>query len=158
MKLISLSQGKHAMVDDEDYDFLMQWKWYARIAVGGYASYAVAYDKRSKSCSLLMHRLIMKTPKGLVVDHLDFNGLNNQKYNLRNCTQKENNRRLNPARKNKRKYNGINPISLNISINIGVCKIFDEICESKHISMRGQAALLIEQFVENERTSNPVKK
>ena len=37
-----------------------------------------------------MHRDIMKTPKGLEVDHKDYNGLNNQRFNLRNCTHRQN--------------------------------------------------------------------
>ena len=90
MKEIKLTQGKFALVDDEDYDFLMQWKWHARKL--GKRYYAGRQEKSINRRRKLvhMHRLIMHTPEGMEVDHQDHNGLNNQKYNLRNCTHKNN--------------------------------------------------------------------
>jgi hypothetical protein len=81
MKLIPLTQGKFAQVDDEDYKLLMVHKWHYH---QGYA-----YSGRH----ILMHRLIMKLDYGnkLQVDHRDRNGLNNQKNNLRCCTCCQNN-------------------------------------------------------------------
>jgi len=89
MKKIKLSQGKFALVDDDDYEWLNQWKWFA------HKDHATYYAGRSqcmegKQHQLWMHREIMNTPKGKVIDHIDHNGLNNQKNNLRNCTQSEN--------------------------------------------------------------------
>lgn len=92
MKEIQLTQGKVALVDDEDYDFLMQWKWHAH---KDYYSEDVYYaGRRDYSCggngkSVQMHRVIMKTPINLCVDHIDHNTLNNQKNNLRNCSRKK---------------------------------------------------------------------
>lgn len=51
-----------------------------------YAKYICKKDKKSKT----LHRLIMKTPEHLVVDHIDHDGLNNRKSNLRNCTTSDN--------------------------------------------------------------------
>ncbi len=82
MKHIPLSQGKFAIVDDEDYDYLMQWKWYANKM--GNTWYATNYNKGG------MHRLIMKYPKGLQVDHINHNGLDNRRCNLRICTKQQN--------------------------------------------------------------------
>lgn len=87
MKLIPLTQGKFAQVDDEDYDYLMQWKWYA------IPKRRTTYARSSetlKSPSIRMHRLIMKPPPELQVDHIDGNGLNNQKSNLRWATHSQN--------------------------------------------------------------------
>jgi hypothetical protein len=53
-----------------------------------------------------MHRLILNAPKGLEVDHKDFNGLNNTRENIRLCTRSEN-------QKNKKGYG--------TSIYLGVC-------------------------------------
>ena len=84
MKRIPLTQGKYALVDDEDYDWLMTWKWCAhKKKYGGY--YAVV----SYPDFMSMHQLLLMHPV-LGIDHGDHNGLNNQKYNIRACTQREN--------------------------------------------------------------------
>ena len=106
MKEINLTQGKVALVDDEDYDYLMQWKWL--ISKSGnfiYAGRNVWMKKEHKYKMILMHRIIMNTPQGLDVDHIDHNGLNNQKYNLRNCTNAEN--KWNSSIRQNKKYKGI---------------------------------------------------
>ena len=95
MKQIPLSRGRFALVDDEDYEWLNQWKWsFLNTRTG----YAVRHDYSvSKTEMLYMHRVIMKTPKYLQVDHKNHNSLDNQRTNLRNCTQEQN-------RQNMRKY------------------------------------------------------
>jgi len=87
MKEIKLTQGKVALVDDEDYEWLTQWKWCAWKASGIF--YAVRKDK--DTCKfILMHREILNTPGNLQVDHKDRNGLNNQRNNIRNCCSSDN--------------------------------------------------------------------
>lgn len=92
MKEIPLTQGKVALVDDEDYDYLNQWKWYANKCPDGnyYVIRGVWLKGQNKEIKVMMHRAIMNTPFGMQVDHIDHNGLNNQKSNLRNCTQIQN--------------------------------------------------------------------
>ncbi len=93
MKEIICEQGEKALVDDEDYEYLNQWVWKAVKNRPNAATYVVRYkwdrEKQANQC-IRMHRVIMKTPKGMQVDHVDHNGLNNQKSNLRNCTQSQN--------------------------------------------------------------------
>ncbi len=89
MKLIPLSQGQFAKVDDEDFDFLMQWKWYA------HKRPCTFYAERGfivggKKTKVWMHRLINSTPPHLFTDHIDGDGLNNQRANLRAVTHREN--------------------------------------------------------------------
>ena len=86
MKTIKLTQGKVALVDDEDYDFLMQWKWH--ITMGG--SRKTYYACRAKRIPRLMHNVLLNPPKGMQVDHKDRDGLNCQRSNLRICTHGEN--------------------------------------------------------------------
>ena len=89
MKTIELTQGQVALVDDEDYEYLMQWKWFAKKHRQTF--YAARSKKTNGICDrIYMHRIILKTPKNMECDHVDHNGLNNQKHNLRNCTNHQN--------------------------------------------------------------------
>lgn len=85
-KLIALTQGKFAIVDADDYDFLMQWKWW--YAKGTYAARSVG-GRRNKKI-LFMHRLILNTPEDKFTDHINGNKLDNRRKNLRHCTHQQN--------------------------------------------------------------------
>lgn len=89
---IPLTQGQFALVDDVDYELLSQWRWHASVKRGVTKGYAcrTEWHPNGKSKCIRMHRLIMSCPQGLVVDHIDGNGLNNQKVNLRICTGMQN--------------------------------------------------------------------
>ena len=93
MKEIPLSQGKVALVDDEDYKYLNQWKWYA--AKQGNDFYAFRNDYTvSPPKTVRMHReVLVEDPRD--IDHIDGNGLNNQKVNLRYCTHSQNHQNRN---------------------------------------------------------------
>ena len=89
MKEIKLTQGQVALIDDEDFEYLNQFKWYAmKTKHNDYVSRDEVIN--GVSTRILMHRLIMKTPVGVMTDHIDHNGLNNQKHNLRLCTNGQN--------------------------------------------------------------------
>jgi hypothetical protein len=97
MKLISLSKGKaYAIVDDEDFDYLNQWKWKFNKGramrnqhIGTVGNWR---DGKRKDKAVLMHRVIMGEPEGMDVDHENRNALDNRKANLRICTHAENRR------------------------------------------------------------------
>jgi hypothetical protein len=93
MKYIPLNHDKRALVDDEDYEYLMQWKW--SLHKDGYAV-RTDYSK-GKYTHVAMHRLIMKAPRNRQVDHHNDDRLDNQKQNLRLAThtQNQHNRRRN---------------------------------------------------------------
>lgn len=106
MKKIKLSQGKFALVDDEDYEYLNQWKWYAQKVKNTF--YAIRTDRTSgKRKTIRMHRIIMNTPEKMETDHKDHFGLNNQKYNLRNCTKHQNSMNKKLYEKTSSKYKGV---------------------------------------------------
>jgi hypothetical protein len=89
MKQIQLTQGEIALVDDFDLEQLSQFKWYVHKAAHTcYARTDVGGRKNKKH--IYMHRLLVSVPAGLQVDHRDYNGLNNQRCNLRICSQQEN--------------------------------------------------------------------
>ncbi len=91
MKRIPLTKGKFALVDDEDYKWLNQWKWHAfkqKTTNCWYARRIInTYEERF---SLGMHRDILKPKKENDCDHIDGNGLNNRRSNLRECTRSQN--------------------------------------------------------------------
>lgn len=91
MKTIALTQGKVALVDDEDFELISRFRWHA------FKDYNVFYARRTAPARerpgknyYSMHREIINAPNGVNVDHIDGNGLNNQKANLRLCTQSQN--------------------------------------------------------------------
>jgi len=83
---IPLTKGAVAIVDEEDYEIVSQYKWH--LSSTGYAVWRGNIDGNKKT--VRMHRLITSAPDGLIVDHLNRNPLDNRKSNLRVCTQKEN--------------------------------------------------------------------
>lgn len=95
-KQIPLSQGLFATVDAADFDWLSQWKWSALKVkkANTVRHYAMRMTRKGevegKSVAVLMHRALLRAPKGMVVDHRDNDGLNNQRGNIRVCTQSEN--------------------------------------------------------------------
>jgi hypothetical protein len=91
MKKIPLTQGKFALVDDEDYEDLIQFKWYALCCRNTfYAARKIWVDK--KQIMELMHRRILdlKFGDGKYTDHVNHNELDNRQKNLRICTNREN--------------------------------------------------------------------
>lgn len=86
MKEIQLTQGQVALVDDEDFEKINQFKWCA--FKGRNSFYAMrGISISGQSNTVYMHCAILN---GKGVDHIDHNGLNNQKSNLRFCTRSEN--------------------------------------------------------------------
>lgn len=119
MKYIKLTRGFKAIVDDEDYEYLNQFKWCVNI--GKKTNYAVRYATiNGRYTHILMHREIMNTPKGLDCDHVFHNGLDNRKYieingklvkNLRNCKHSQNMR--NYSAYGTSKYLGVSRLGAN---------------------------------------------
>src|ERR1700757_2583296 len=93
MKTLPLTQGRVALVDDEDYDWLNQWKW--SYSNHGYARRGERLFSGSyKTVHILMHRAIMHAPDGVEVDHINHDSLDNQKVNLRLASHKQNSHNL----------------------------------------------------------------
>ena len=86
MKKIKLTKGYEAIVDDKDFDFLNQWKWY--FAHG----YAVRTQNNypNKPFQVRMHRIILGTPEGMDSDHINRDRLDNRRSNLRICNRSQN--------------------------------------------------------------------
>lgn len=112
MKLIPLTKGKFAKVDDEDFEEMMKYSWYAGLCNKGkgYAmntKYLSCVDGKYKYRRVSMHRLIIGAIQGQVVDHKDGDTLNNQKSNLRICTYSQNSTNRTKSRGKTSKYLGV---------------------------------------------------
>jgi hypothetical protein len=81
MKTIELTKGMVTQVDDDDFEYLIQWKW----CYNGYAFRAAGGKKAT-----YMHRVIMNATSEMHVDHVDRDKLNNQRSNLRLATRSVN--------------------------------------------------------------------
>ena len=101
-KQIRLSQGKFAIVDDEDFDFLNQWKWCAAKNRNTYYAYRADNGK-----NIYMHRLILNAPAGIEVDHRHGNGLDNRRSEIRLCTHAENQHNYRKQSEATSQYKGI---------------------------------------------------
>ena len=108
MKHINISTKTYpnmfAMVDDEDFEWLNQWKWRAgKDSNTFYASRTVSFGKNTK-----MHRQILGlTDPKIFGDHRDENGLNNTRGNLRICNDKENKCNRGKQKNNKSGFKGV---------------------------------------------------
>lgn len=93
MKTIELTRGLSTIVDEDDYEFLNQFKWAAH-QTGSKTKpiyYARRFIRRGRKLELVtMHRLIINAPEDRVVDHINRNPLDNRKFNLRICSQRIN--------------------------------------------------------------------
>jgi hypothetical protein len=106
-RLIELTRGHVALVDDEDYEALNRWNWMfvprRSRAGGGYA-----YRQRregGKQVNILMHRVVIGAPDGVPVDHKNNIGLDNRRANLRLTTPALNPR--NSAPRSRTGYRGV---------------------------------------------------
>lgn len=88
MRIIHITQGFTAMVDDDDFDIVSQFRWYILKCNDG-RKYALTSVYKPEKHTVRMHQLIMSFPDG-IIDHINHNGLDNQKSNLRVCTPRQN--------------------------------------------------------------------
>lgn len=107
MKAIPLTQGHVTLVDDEDYEFLMQWKWHALKGGSGVYAHRNAKPRGKKTIHVMMHRVINNTPPGMDTDHINGNTLDNRRCNLRSATRSQNMQNRKPNIKGASKYKGV---------------------------------------------------
>jgi hypothetical protein len=104
IRYIPLTRGLFAIVDAEDYEWLSQYKWCAQFSEYTRTYYAV---RKCRGHTVFMHRMIMNPPGGKVVDHMNGNGLDNRRCNLRICSPKENSCNKPKRRNTKSRFIGV---------------------------------------------------
>lgn len=105
---IPLTQGKFALIDEEDAPLISRFKWCARRAIGRDTYYAVrsTYSGNTHK-TVLMHRVILDAPDGTEGDHIDGDGLNNTRTNLRLSTTAQNHCNARRRSNNTSGYKGV---------------------------------------------------
>ncbi|MFA6445728.1 MAG: HNH endonuclease [Candidatus Paceibacterota bacterium] len=111
MKTILMKSGDIALIDDKDYDLVSKYNW--SVAGNRYAR-AAAYDTDEKDKNghikqrvIKMHRLIIGAKKNEFVDHINGNGFDNRRENLRICTMSQNMCNQKKSSANKSGYKGV---------------------------------------------------
>jgi hypothetical protein len=107
MRLIPLTQGKFAKVDDADYPRLATWSWFARQGESGIWYAARTEREGDYQGQVSMHREILGVSEDVAVDHKDGDGLNNQRENLREATKTQNGQNRGKNRNSKSRYKGV---------------------------------------------------
>lgn len=133
---IPLSQGKFALVDKADFEWLKQWNWSA--ARTGLTFYATRSQLEGRK--IAMHRFILDAPDGMEVDHIDSDGLDNRRDNLRLVTRTENLRSRRRFKNNKTGFKGIVFNSRNgrwkATINLGTYDSPEEAARAYDLAIR----------------------
>ena len=107
MKEILLTHNKVAIIDDDVIDLILEYKWRARKNKNRNTWYALGHKYiKGKMFNVKMHRLVMGKST-LQVDHIDCDGLNNQRSNLRFATQSQNSMNQRPQVGKASKYKGV---------------------------------------------------
>ena len=106
MKKIELTQGKFAIVDDADFEWLNQWEWSVKKTAGLF--YAVRATHKGGQTHY-MHRQIMGLKKGdgKQIDHINRTGIDNRRSNLRLCDYSTNRQNSIKRRGSTSKYKGV---------------------------------------------------
>ena len=155
--IIPLNQGKSALIDLVDID-LADFKW--TLNCGRYANRRTEKNGKGKYHS--MHRIILERKlgrpiaQGMVVDHVNGNGLDNRRENLREATQAQNLRNLRLRSDNTSQYKGVSRISSHTweaTINEQVIGYFDTALDASFAY--DKAAL--EQYGEFARLNHPLE-
>jgi hypothetical protein len=102
-KEIPLTKGMVALVDDDDFEYINQWKWYFN------GKYATRNKPITSSYRVpeYMHRVIVNTPEGMDTDHINHNKLDNRKQNLRISTRAQNKYNMTKNSRNTSGYKGV---------------------------------------------------
>lgn len=90
MKTIPLTQGKFALVDDEDFELVSRYKWCIHKGRGPLYAKTGIRKPGGRQTTMSMHRLLLNPAPDQLIDHINHNGLDNRRSNLRICTRIQN--------------------------------------------------------------------
>uniref|UniRef100_A0A6M3M6X3 Putative homing endonuclease n=1 Tax=viral metagenome TaxID=1070528 RepID=A0A6M3M6X3_9ZZZZ len=155
MKEIPLTQGQVALVDDEDFEKVNQYKWCAcwyHKPETFYAKRGLDKDDGTRTTQF-MHRFILNTPRGKQVDHRNHNGLDNTKGNIRVVTNSQNSLNARKRKGSSSQYKGVHKQNQRWYARISHGNNSD--CRYDHIGMfytELEAALAWDERARNDRS------
>lgn len=107
-KELPLSRGKVTLVDAADYEWLSQWKWsYDRNGYAVRIQYWIDTQGLRRLRKFMLHREILAAPRGVQVDHINHDRLDNRRRNLRLATPLQNHVNSRPKRTSGSPYKGV---------------------------------------------------
>jgi len=106
---IPLTQGQVAFIDDEDFELVSRYKWYAQWhpRTKSFYAYSRIVNADREWSTILMHRLILNAQPGELVDHIFHDTLDNRKSELRLCTGSQNQHNAGKREDNTSGYKGV---------------------------------------------------
>jgi hypothetical protein len=105
---VKLTRGLVTIIDAEDFEFVSQYKWCAeRGTATDYVSRSPRIRGTRKRQKLWLHRVLLNAPDGMHVDHINHNGLDNRRANLRLCTPGENSRNTRKRKGTSSEFKGV---------------------------------------------------
>jgi hypothetical protein len=119
--------GFVALIDDEDYAKIEKYSWCSSKQGNCYYAEGSVFEGHYRKERVMMHRLVMDAPTGSLVDHIDHNGLNNQKSNLRFATRSTNAMNAVSHKDSRIKYKGVHATNKSYSRidSHGVVRYYD---------------------------------
>lgn len=104
VKEINVNGGFKALVDDDDYNLISSYKW--RVQKGGSKKNPIIYARTGKR-SIKMHRMLLNATDGFDVDHINGNGLDNRRCNIRVVTRSQNLANTSQHKDSNRNFKGV---------------------------------------------------
>lgn len=156
---IPLTMGKEAIVDASDYEWLIRFNW--KYDPDGYAMRnALAAERNGRGYyNIRMHREITKAEKGMQVDHINGDTLDNRRGNLRVCTKTENGRNRNPVKGTTSRFKGVcmpkGRVKWWASIHVNDKKLYLGSYENEEEAARVYDKAALEHFGEYARLNFP---
>lgn len=145
MKKINLNDGCKTLVDDKDYENLTKYSWICDRHRYCFRSYKV----NGKTKHIYLHRWLLEPNKNQQVDHINNNGLDNRRDNIRVCTPRQNNYNMSIRKDNKSGYKGVYYSQVK---NKWVAQIMPDNGKRKHLGVfddAENAAYVYDQFAQH---------
>ncbi len=119
-----MSGPKYAIVEPADYERLRKYEWFVMVGTGSFYSFRQGPGRKVRRAPIIyMHQDIIQVPKGMLIDHINHNGMDNREANLRAATHSQNmcnRKKLSNAKFSKYKGVSLNKLTHKWVARIGI--------------------------------------